>query len=122
MIRHSRAVITMLSLAVVLVAGLMVLPSADAADVRVALVPGGPHPFFAPWEQAAADAKRDFKLKDDQYKVPQEWKLDLQNKLLESLAAQGFNAFGIFPGDATGTNAMMQELLDFGAPSVAIGG
>jgi ribose transport system substrate-binding protein len=65
MIRHSKAVITMLSLAVVLGAGLMVLPSADAADVKVALVPGGPHPFFVPWEQAAVDAKRDFKLKDD---------------------------------------------------------
>jgi ribose transport system substrate-binding protein len=100
----------------------MFLPSAGAADVKVALVPGGPHPFFAPWEQAAADAKKDFNLAADDYKVPQEWKLDLQNKLLESLAAQGYNAFGIFPGDATGTNAMMQELLDFGDPSVAIGG
>ena len=40
----------------------MLLPSADAADVKLALVPGGPHPFFAPWEQAAADAKRDFNI------------------------------------------------------------
>jgi len=122
MTRLSKAVITVLSLAVIFGAGFMLLPSADAADVKLALVPGGPHPFFAPWEQAAADAKRYFNLKECEYKVPHEWKLDLQNKLLESLAAQGFNAFGIFPGDATGTNAMMQELLDFGAPSVAIGG
>jgi ribose transport system substrate-binding protein len=117
-----RTVITAVSLVVIFGTGTMLLSSADAADVKVALVPGGPHPFFAPWEQAAADAKKDFNLADGEYKVPQEWKLDLQNKLLESLAAQGFNAFGIFPGDATGTNAMMQELLDFGAPSVAIGG
>ena len=40
----------------------MLLPSADAADVKLTLVPGGPHPFFAPWEQAAADAKRDFNI------------------------------------------------------------
>lgn len=93
-----------------------------AADVKLALVPGGPHPFFAPWEQAAADAKEAFGLAAAQYAVPQEWQLDLQNKLIESLAAQGYNAFGIFPGDASGTNETMAELDAFGAPSVAIGG
>ena len=96
--------------------------SLGLAGTKLALVPGGPHPFFSPWEQAAADAAKDFKLEDGAYKVPQEWKLDLQNKLLESLAAQGFNAFGIFPGDAAGTNATMEELTSFGAPCVAIGG
>jgi ribose transport system substrate-binding protein len=95
---------------------------ATATDVKLALVPGGPHPFFAPWEQAAADAKTAFGLAASQYAVPQEWKLDLQNKLLESLAAQGYNAFGIFPGDATGTNTTMAELASSGAASVAIGG
>lgn len=95
---------------------------AAAKDVKVALVPGGPHPFFAPWEQAAADAARDFALEAGEYKVPQEWKLDLQNKLLESLAAQGFNAFGIFPGDASGSNAALKELGAFGSYSASIGG
>ena len=75
MIRISKTVITVLSLALIFGAGLMIQPSAGAADVKVALVPGGPHPFFAPWEQEAADAKRDFKLADGEYKVPQEWKL-----------------------------------------------
>ena len=98
------------------------MTAAAAADVKLALVPGGPHPFFAPWEQAAADAKAAFGLAEAQYAVPQEWKLDLQNKLLESLAAQGYNSFGIFPGDATGTNSTMGELEAFGAPSVSIGG
>jgi ribose transport system substrate-binding protein len=117
MIRKS----VVIALCLAFYAGLMLAPIAQAGT-KLALVPGGPHPFFAPWEQAAKDAAKDFKLEAGEYKVPQEWKLDLQNKLLESLAAQGFNAFGIFPGDATGTNATMQELLDFGAPSVAIGG
>ena len=34
--------------------------SAAASDNKIVLVPGGPHPYFKPWEQAAADAKRDF--------------------------------------------------------------
>ncbi|WP_316979426.1 substrate-binding domain-containing protein [Shumkonia mesophila] len=109
-------------MAAVLGIGLLGASLAQAADVKVALVPGGPHPFFAPWEQAAKDAAKDFKLATADYKVPQEWKLDLQNKLIESLAAQGYNAFGVFPGDATGTNATLEELAGFGAPSVAIGG
>lgn len=95
---------------------------ASAADVKLALVPGGPHPFFAPWEKSASDAKAAFSLSESQYAVPQEWQLDMQNKLIESLAAQGYNAFGIFPGDATGTNETMAELESFGALSVAIGG
>ncbi|EJJ25476.1 hypothetical protein PMI11_06260, partial [Rhizobium sp. CF142] len=28
--------------------------SAFASDNKIALVPGGPHPYFAPWEQAGA--------------------------------------------------------------------
>jgi ribose transport system substrate-binding protein len=93
-----------------------------ASDTKVALVPGGPHPYFAAWEQAAADAKRDFGLADDEYKVPPKWELSAQNELIESTVSQGFNAFGIFPGDAVGTNATMQELAGFGVPSIALAG
>ena len=27
---------------------------AEASNNKIALIPGGPHPYFAPWEQAAA--------------------------------------------------------------------
>jgi ribose transport system substrate-binding protein len=43
---------------------------AEASSNKIALVPGGPHPYFAPWEQAAADAKKDL--------VPSDWKLNLR--------------------------------------------
>lgn len=120
MFHHTKPVTAVV--AAVLGIGVLGVSLAQAADVKVALVPGGPHPFFAPWEQAAKDAAKDFKLAAVDYKVPQEWKLDLQNKMIESLAAQGYNAFGVFPGDATGTNATLEELANFGVPSVAIGG
>src|SRR3954452_15673292 len=79
---------------------------ASASDNKIALVPGGPHPYFAPWEQAAADAAKDFGIAAVEYKVPSEWKLEAQTELLESLAAQGTNGFGVFPGDAVGVNAI----------------
>lgn len=92
------------------------------SSTRVALVPGGPHPYFAAWEQAGADAAKDFGLGAADYKVPQKWELGLQNQMLESLVTQGYNAFLIFPGDSVGTVAIANELVDTGAPVMALAG
>lgn len=94
---------------------------ADSSS-RVALVPGGPHPYFAAWEQAGADAAKDFGLGSADYKVPQKWELSLQNQMLESLVTQGYNAFLIFPGDPVGTVSIANELSDTGAPVMALAG
>lgn len=94
---------------------------ADSSS-RIALVPGGPHPYFAAWEQAGADAAKDFGLGAADYKVPQKWELGLQNQMLESLVTQGYNAFLIFPGDPVGTVAIANEIADTGAPVMALAG
>jgi len=96
--------------------------SALASDNKIAVVPGGPHPYFAPWEQAAADAQKDFGIASVEYKVPSEWKLEAQTELLESLAAQGINAFGVFPGDAVGVNSTISEFKSNDIPAVALAG
>ena len=97
--------------------------TAFAADpTRVALVPGGPHPYFAAWEQAGKDAAKDFKLGAADYRVPQKWELSQQNELLESLLSQKYNAFLIFPGDPVGSNSTAAELADSGAPVIALAG
>ncbi|HMN87702.1 MAG TPA: sugar ABC transporter substrate-binding protein [Bauldia sp.] len=95
---------------------------ASASDNKIALIPGGPHPYFAPWEQAAADAKKDFGIASVDFKVPTEWKLNLQTELIESLAAQGYTAFGIFPGDAVGINSTVTELKSSEIPAAALAG
>ena len=95
---------------------------AAANDTRVALVPGGPHPYFAAWEKAGQDAKKDFDLGAADYRVPQKWELGLQNSLLESLLSQGYNAFLVFPGDPVGSNSTVQELTENGAPVIATAG
>ena len=97
--------------------------TAFAADpTRVALVPGGPHPYFAAWDQAGKDAAKDFKLGAADYRVPQKWELSQQNELLESLLSQKYNAFLIFPGDPVGSNSTAAELADSGAPVIALAG
>ncbi|NEI72851.1 substrate-binding domain-containing protein [Rhizobium lusitanum] len=96
--------------------------AASASSNKIALVPGGPHPYFASWEQAGNDAAKDFGIGSAQYNVPAEWKLEAQTELLESLAAQGVNAFGIFPGDPVGINSTLSEFKGSNIPAVAIGG
>jgi ribose transport system substrate-binding protein len=95
---------------------------ARADDTKIALVPGGPHPYFAAWDQAGKDAAKDFKLGAADYKVPQKWELSAQNELLESLVTQGYNAFLIFPGDPVGSVSTANELADTGAPVIATAG
>ncbi|HCT76320.1 MAG TPA: sugar ABC transporter substrate-binding protein [Micromonosporaceae bacterium] len=67
-----------------------------AGQVKVALVPGGAHPYFQPWRQAGDKAKGDFGLGDVTFNETAGWDQTKQNDVLTSLAAQGFNAFGIF--------------------------
>ena len=93
-----------------------------STDVRVAIVPGGPHPYFLPMEDGLADAVKDFNLGPSEFKSPPAWELDAQNQLINSMVAQGFNAFGIFPGDANATNATVDELVAQGIPVLALAG
>ncbi len=100
-----------------LCAGVTAAGAAD--DSTLALVPGGPHPYFAAWEQAGLDAAADLGLGEATYKIPQKWELAQQNQLLESLLSQGYNGFLIFPGDPVGAVSTAEELAGFGAPVIA---
>ncbi|MCA9858482.1 MAG: substrate-binding domain-containing protein [Thermomicrobiales bacterium] len=94
----------------------------DDSETTVAVVPGGPHPYFAPMEGAIADSQAAFGFGDSTFKSPTEWTLDAQNELISTLQAQGYNAFAIFPGDANGTNSTVEELMDENIPTVLVGG
>jgi len=95
---------------------------AGEGKTKVAVVPGGPHPYFAPMEGALADATAEFDLDQGVFKAPEKWELTAQNQLIETLVAQGYNAMAIFPGDANGTNGTIEELMDEGIPTVLVGG
>ena len=96
--------------------------NAGSSDTKVALVPGGPHPYFAAWEQAGLDAVKDFGLGKADYRVPAEWDLSQQNELIESLVGKGYNAVLVFPGDSVGTNKILGELEEAGIPTGALAG
>ena len=91
-------------------------------SASVAIVPGGPHPYFEPMRQAIVDAKTDFSLSKGTFQVPTDWKQDLQNQLLTSLAAQGYDGFGIFPTDGNAANGIVSQLAAKNYPVMAVGG
>ncbi|MFF4764356.1 sugar ABC transporter substrate-binding protein [Streptomyces sp. NPDC001292] len=83
---------------------------ADGSKTKVALVPGGAHPYFQPWKQAGEEAKKTLKLGDVTFDETAEWDQQKQNNLLSTLAARGYNAFGIFGVSPTDINTTFADL------------
>jgi len=79
-------------------------------DVKVALVPGGAHPYFQPWKTGGDKAKSDFSLGDVTYNETAGWEQTKQNNVLTSLAAQGYNAFGVFGVAPENINSTFDDL------------
>ncbi|MGB3762932.1 MAG: substrate-binding domain-containing protein, partial [Ornithinimicrobium sp.] len=86
----------------------------SAADVKVALVPGGPHPYFQPWKDAGAAEGKMLGLADVTFNETAGWDQTKQNDVLTSLAAQGYNAFGIFGVSPENINSTFSDLTDQG--------
>jgi ribose transport system substrate-binding protein len=80
------------------------------AKVKLALVPGGPHPYFQPWKTAGVQAKTDFGLGAVTFNETAGWDQTKQNDVLTSLAAQGYNAFGIFGVSPDNINSTFASL------------
>ena len=108
--------------AALLVGTAFAVPAFADATTEVALVPGAPHPDFAAWQQAGADAVKECGLGAGVHKVPVMWEMNRQSQLLECLLTQVYNSFLIFPGDAVGTTSVAQELVDGGANVIATAG
>lgn len=83
---------------------------ADGSGTKVALVPGGAHPYFQPWKQAGATAEKDLGLGDLTVDETAEWDQQKQNNLVSTLAARGYNAFGVFGVSPTDINTTFADL------------
>ncbi|WP_210587022.1 substrate-binding domain-containing protein [Streptomyces sp. GESEQ-35] len=83
---------------------------ADGSGTKVALVPGGAHPYFQPWKQTGAEAKKTLGLGGVTFNETAEWDQQKQNDLLSTLAARGYNAFGIFGVSPTDINTTFADL------------
>lgn len=91
---------------------------ADLSSVKLALVPGGAHPYFQPWKEWGAKAKTDFGYGDFTFNETAGWDQSKQNDVLNSLVTNGYNAIGIFGVSPTDINSEFKKLKDAG---IAVG-
>ena len=77
--------------------------SSDSADsggefgsIKVALVPGGAHPYFQPWKDGGSEAVSEFGIGGTEFNETGEWDQTKHNAAIDAMAAQGYNAFGVF--------------------------
>ncbi|WP_327247690.1 substrate-binding domain-containing protein [Streptomyces sp. NBC_01320] len=94
---------------------------ADGSATKVALVPGGAHPYFQPWKTAGADARKTYQLGDVTFDETAEWDQQKQNNLLSTLAARGYNAFGVFGVSPTDINTTFADLKSQGFAVASLG-
>ncbi|MEV4758619.1 sugar ABC transporter substrate-binding protein [Micromonospora sp. NPDC049559] len=91
-----------------------------ADQVKIALVPGGAHPYFQPWKETGAKAKTELGVADVTFNETSGWDQTKQNDVLKSLAAQGYNAFGIFGVSPENINATFEDLKRQGFPVASL--
>ena len=82
----------------------------DFSSVRVALVPGGAHPYFQPWVAGGQAAVAEFGIGGTEFNETGEWDQTKHNAAIDSMAAQGFTAFGIFGVSPTDINTTFGNL------------
>ncbi len=79
-----------------------------------------PHPYFDEVTKGVEAFAADFGVEVDQQVGP-DWTQDSQNQRMEALAAQGARSFSVYPSDASGANALFEELTAQGAKIVTFG-
>lgn len=93
----------------------------DGSEVKLALVPGGSHPYFQPWKGAGKAAAEELGLGGFTFNATGEWDQGKQNDALNSMAADGYNAFGIFGVSPTDINTTFSDLTSQGFSVAALG-
>ncbi|MQY58694.1 MAG: substrate-binding domain-containing protein [Clostridia bacterium] len=83
-------------------------------DFRFALV-GVMHPYFAPFEIAAADFMADTGIHTT-YRAASTFCQDASNIVIEGMLALGYNAFAMWPGHPSAVNVTVTELVEQGIP------
>ncbi len=94
--------------------------ASDLSGINVALVPGGPHPYFQPWITGGDQAKADFGLGSVTFNETSGWDQSKQNDVINSLVANGTNAIGIFGVSPTDINTTFATLKSSGIATASL--
>lgn len=79
-----------------------------------------PHPYYEEVRKGIEAWEADTGIAVEKQIGP-DWTQNSQNQRMEALAAQGYNAFSVYPADASGANGLYEELTAAGANVVNFG-
>ncbi|TCL10302.1 monosaccharide ABC transporter substrate-binding protein (CUT2 family) [Shimia isoporae] len=106
-----------------LLAGLLIAGAASAGEMKMAWYASTVHPYFDEVQKGVDQFAADYGVEVTK-RLGQDWTQDNQNENVTAMAAQGFNAFSIFPSDVAGAHSLYEELdangitiVDFGQPT-----
>jgi len=98
--------------------------SVNAAEYKIAWYAPIVHPYFDAVTKGIEAFEKDTGI-EVLKQIGQEWSQDNENENVEALAAQGYDAFTIYPADPSAANGLYEELteygkfvVNFGAPTV----
>lgn len=95
---------------------------ADPAYYQFAIVYGGEHPYFMPYEPGAKAAAEDLGIVDPYIVSPQAWDQVEQNKVLDEVIAKGAVGIAMFPSNADAGNEQITKMVNNNIPVVTLGG
>lgn len=95
-------------------------PAAAAGDFKPVWYAPAPHPYFEEVRKGVEAYEADTGIAVEKQIGP-DWNQDSQNQRMEALAAQGFNAFAVYPADAVGSNGLYEQLTPNGINIINFG-
>lgn len=94
----------------------------DPANYQFAIVYGGAHPYFDPYEPGAKAAAKDLGIPEPFIVSPQAWDQTEQNQVLDTVIDKGAKGIGMFPSNAITSNVQITKMVQSGIPTIALGG
>lgn len=100
--------------------GLALSASAFASDAKFAWYASTVHPYFDEVQKGVDQFAKDYDVEVFK-RLGQDWTQDNENQNVEAMAAQGYNAFSIYPADVTAAVGLYEELTARGIDVVDFG-
>ena len=93
------------------------------SKIKIAIIPGGPNVYFAPWGLAAKALSKQLGVTVS-YVVPPTpgFEPSVETSTIDSLVAKGYNAFAIFPDGESSIIPVYQRLINRGIPVIDLAG
>jgi ribose transport system substrate-binding protein len=95
-------------------------PAAAASDFKPVWYASAPHPYFEQVRLGIEAFEKDTGIAVEKQIGP-DWNQNSETAGLEAMAAKGFNAFSVYPSDASGANSVFEELTAKGSHIVSFG-